>query len=65
MTTVLAVLEYADALECRRCGEPVRADGSPDVPVQLRKAVHAESGSETCAGTGCLVAPIGAGVLSP
>jgi hypothetical protein len=37
----------AETLWCRRCGESVRLDGSPLVPEQMRKAVHAATGSET------------------
>jgi hypothetical protein len=54
----------AETLRCRRCGEPVRLDGSPLVPEQMRKAVHVASGSET-GGDGHLAAPIGQDMGSP
>jgi hypothetical protein len=43
-------------LWCRRCGEPVRLDGGTGLPGELRKAVHAGTGTETGAG-GHLAAP--------
>ena len=36
----------SEDLRCRRCGELVRLEGSPLVPEQLRKAVHAATGIE-------------------
>lgn len=47
-------------LRCRQCEDPVRLEGNPLVPPQLRKAVHAETGRETGA-DGHLAAPVGAG----
>jgi hypothetical protein len=43
---------------CSRCGQPVQLLGGDDVPVSLRKAVHAVTGSETGA-AGHLAVPVG------
>jgi hypothetical protein len=52
--------EQAAGLWCRRCGDPVRLDGGADVPDEFRKAVHAATGQEACAGGEHLAAPAGA-----
>lgn len=51
----MAQVQVTD-LWCKRCGELVRLDGGTGVPGELRKAVHAGSGSETGA-DGHLAAP--------
>jgi hypothetical protein len=44
---------------CSRCGQPVELLGRDDVPVSLRKAVHAATGDERGAPDGHPAAPVG------
>lgn len=54
--------------QCRRCGQPLLLTGDDLLPEQMWRAVHEEEdgggGSETCAGTGELAAPIDPDMLS-
>jgi hypothetical protein len=43
---------------CNRCGQPVLLAGDDDMPVSLRKAVHAATGAEKGAPDGHIAAPI-------
>jgi hypothetical protein len=44
---------------CSRCGQPVLLLGGDDVPVSLRKAVHAATGDDKGAPDGHLAMPVG------
>lgn len=51
-------------LRCRWCGQPAQFEGNPVLPEQERRAVHTETGSESCEGMEHLAAPIDPDMLS-
>lgn len=51
-------------LRCRWCRKAARFEGNPLLPEQERRAVHVETGSESCEDGGHLAAPIDPDMVS-
>jgi hypothetical protein len=59
----MGMAQAGTGLQCSKCDEPVRLEGDAVLP-ELRKAVHAATGSET-GDDGHLAAPIDPTPLAP